>query len=155
MKASKELLRFTVLSVLLAAPALHAADNCGGFYSSEGVYSETVDMANGIKITYFTAHNTTSSGNSAYNGVGGCAGYAHALADGKGWVSGSCTLVSPKGDSWSYSFFEDFAAGGKGAWKGVTGTGAFSANEKSGGWYQSAAAGGKTAVGAWGGTCVK
>jgi hypothetical protein len=154
MKAAKELLGFAVMTALLAAPGAYA-DNCSGFYSSEGGLSETVEMANGIKVTYFTAHNTTSSSDSAYNGVGGCAGYVHVLADGKGWIVGACTLVSVKGDSWSYNFYEDLAGGGKGSWKGVTGTGAFKGNDKASGTYEGMAAGGKTALGKWAGTCAK
>lgn len=148
-------MRFAVLSTCLAAPALHAADNCSGFYGSELVASDNLELANGTKVTFFTNHGTVSSGDSAYNGLGGCAGYVFVTADGKGWVSGSCTRVTANGDNWSYTFFEDLAAGGKGMWKGVTGTGEFVNTARNGGWYQNTGSAAKMATGKWGGTCVK
>lgn len=114
-----------------------------------------MEMANGSKLTFFTNRGSVSSADSGHTGLGGCAGYAYAQADGKGWVSGSCTRVTASGDNWSYSFFEDFAGGGKGAWKGVTGTGQFANNAKSAGWYETTSMAGKMATGKWGGTCVK
>jgi hypothetical protein len=155
MKASKPLLRYALLLAFLPAPALHAADNCSGFYGNELVNSDTVELASGAKITFFSDHGTVSSADSAHNGIGGCGGYVYATADGKGWAAGSCTRVDAKGDNWSYSFFEDLSANGKGSWKGITGTGRFAGNEKSAGWYQGTAMAGKTSTGKWGGTCVK
>jgi len=155
MRASVKLIRFAILSTFAVAPALHAADNCSGFYGNELVTSETMEMANGSKITFFTDHGSVSSGDSEHTGLGGCAGYVYALADGKGWASGSCTRVAANGDNWSYSFFEDLSAEGKGSWKGVTGTGQFTGNEKSAGWYQATSMAGKMSTGNWGGTCVK
>lgn len=138
-----------------AVPAVHAADNCSGFYGNELVNSDNMELAGGAKITFFSDHGSVSSGDSGYNGLGGCAGYVFVGADGKGWVSGSCTRVAANGDNWSYSFFEDLAAGGKGTWKGVTGTGQFANGSKNSGWYENTGMAGKSSIGKWGGNCVK
>lgn len=155
MRVSRRLIRFAMLSTCLAAPALHAADNCSGFFGSELVASDTVEMANGTKVTFFTNHGSVSSGDSSFNGLGGCAGYIFVAADGKGWLSGSCTRVATNGDNWSYTVFEDLAAGGKGTFKGVTGTGQFASTAKTAGWYERTSSAGKTSSGKWGGTCVQ
>jgi len=146
-----------VFSTCLASPVLHAADNCSGFYGNEMVSSETVVMANGAKITFFTNHGSVSSADSAYNGLGGCGGYFYVGSDGKGWASGSCTRVDASGDNWSYSFYEDLAANGRGTWKGVTGTGKFANTSGNSGWYQvtGIAGEGKMSTGTWGGTCAR
>jgi hypothetical protein len=155
MRASIKLIRVAMLSTCLAAPMLHAADNCSGFYGNELVNSDTVEVANGGKITFFSDHGSVSSSDSAYNGLGGCAGFVYAQADGKGWVSGSCTRVAANGDNWSYTFFEDLADGGKGLWKAVKGTGQFAKNVSNNGWYQNTGSAGKMSTGKWGGTCAK
>jgi hypothetical protein len=153
MKSTKKLVCFGLLSSCFAPPALYAADNCSGYYGNEMASSETIELSKGNKVTFFTNHETVSSGDSAYTGLGGCGGYVFAAPDGKGWVSGSCTLVAANGDTWSYTFTEELGAG-RGTWKAGNGTGQF-ANKNNSGWYEYAAAAGKMSTGKWGGTCVK
>ena len=154
MNNATRLVCFGLLSSCFAAPALYAADNCSGYYGNEMASSETVELSKGIKVTFFTNHETVSSGNSAYNGLGGCGGYVLATPDGKGWVSGSCTLVAANGDTWSYTFTEELGAG-RGNWKAGKGTGQFAKGGNNTGWYEYTAAAGKMSTGTWGGTCAQ
>ena len=153
MKSTARLACVGVLCSCFAAPALRAADNCSGYYGSEGATSETVELSKGVKVTYFTSHETVSSGDSAYNGLGGCGGYVIAGPDGKGWVAGSCTVVAANGDTWSYTFTEELGSG-RGAWKAGQGTGQFAKSSNNSGWYEHTAMAGKMDTGKWGGTCA-
>ena len=140
---------------LLGSGSVVAADNCTGTFKNVPGTSETIEGANGSKITFFSDRGQVTSADAGYNGSGGCAGYAYAMADGKGWAAGSCTYLTASGDNWSYSFFEDFADGGKGKWQGVAGTGQFAKNARTSGWYQTANSSDKGSDGTWGGNCPK
>jgi len=151
MNSAKKAIWSCMLSSCVIATELYAADNCTGYYGNEMASSETIELSKGNKVTFFTNHETVSSGDSAYNGLGGCGGYVLVGADGKGWASGSCTLVAANGDTWSYNFTEELGTG-VGTWKAGKGTGQF-ANKNNSGWYKTTAAAGKLGTGTWGGTC--
>jgi hypothetical protein len=154
MMSTKKLVCFGLLSSCLAAPALYAADNCSGYYGAEGASGETVELSKGNKATFWTSHETVSSGNSAYNGLGGCGGYTIVSPDGKGWVAGACTVVAANGDTWSYTFMEELGTG-RGTWKAGNGTGQFAKASNNSGWYEHTTQAGKLDTGKWGGTCAQ
>lgn len=140
---------------LLGSGSVVAADNCTGTFKNVPGTSETIDVANGGKITFFNDRGTIDSGDSGYIGGGGCAGVAYAMPDGKGWAAGSCSKLTASGDNWTYSFYEDFADNGKGKWQGLAGTGQFAKNARTSGWYQTANMSDQGSDGTWGGNCPK
>src|SRR5262249_54213253 len=136
MRMSAKISCLLVAAACSGAPYVSIAkDNCSGYYGNEMASSETVELSKGNKVTFFTNHETVSSGDSPYNGLGGCGGYVFVGTDGKGWAAGSCTLVSANGDTWSYTFTEELVAGG-GTWKAGTGTGQFANEKNNSGWYK-------------------
>jgi hypothetical protein len=153
MNSARKLLWLGLLSSYFGAP-VYAADNCSGFFANEMASSETVELSQGNKVTVFTNHNSVSSGDSPYNGLGGCGATVIVMPDGKGWASGSCTLVAANGDSWTYTFSEEVGAG-RGTWKAGNGSGQFAKGSKNSGWYEYTVAAGKMASGRWGGTCAQ
>ena len=153
MNSTKKLIWTCLLSSCVVT-SLYAADNCTGYYGNEMASSETIELSKGVKVTFFTNHETVSSGDSPYNGLGGCAGFLMVGADGKGWASGNCGLVAANGDTWSYTFNEEIGAG-RGTWKAGKGTGKFANEEKNTGWYETTTAAGKLNTGKWGGTCLQ
>src|SRR5579859_4109600 len=80
-----------VLLLALAWSHSSLADNCSGNWSNVTVSAETLEVAKGHTVTYFVARGSTTSANSAFNGVGECGGYALATPDGKVRVAGICT----------------------------------------------------------------
>jgi hypothetical protein len=146
---------FITLISLLGSGSVIAEDNCTGTYKDVPASTETIEGPNGSKITFFSNRGMVSSGDSAYNGSGGCSGIMYQMADGKGWASGSCAQLTTSGDNWSYTFFEDLAENGKGTWQGVAGTGKHANNAQSAGWYTAVNMSDKGSDGKWGGSCAK
>lgn len=127
------------------------SDNCNGNFSNVSVSAETLEVATGHTVTYFVSRGTTTSANSAFNGVGECGGYALATPDGKVRVAGVCTRKMKDGSSESDVFALEPGAD-RGTWKMVAGTGVFAGKSNSG-WWQSVITDGKAELGIWGGNC--
>ena len=127
------------------------ADNCNGNWSNVTVSAETLEVAKGHTVTYFVSRGSTTSANSAFNGVGECGGYALATPDGKVRVAGICTRKMNDGTSESDVFTLEPGAE-RGTWKQVAGTGVL-ADKHYAGWWQSVISDGKAEMGIWGGNC--
>ena len=140
-----------VLLLALAWSHSSLADNCSGNWSNVTVSAETLEVAKGHTVTYFVARGSTTSANSAFNGVGECGGYALATPDGKVRVAGICTRKMNDGASESDVFALEPGAE-RGTWKQVAGTGVL-ADKHYSGWWQSVISDGKAEMGIWGGTC--
>ena len=138
------------LTGFASVPAL--ADNCNGRFTNVGQSAETIDLGNGHTLTVFSARGSSTSENTAHNGVGGCGGYVLSTPDGKTRMAYSCVRKNKDGDSWS-------DAGGiepgatKGTWAQTGGTGVFAAGKKNSGWWQATVDDGKVTSGVWSGTC--
>src|SRR4051812_34206848 len=70
-----------LLGALLTAPTAFAADDCTGHFTNVGMSSETFEIDNGHKVTYFVATGSATSENSTDNAVGRCGGYGLTLPD--------------------------------------------------------------------------
>ena len=140
-----------LLGALVTGPTVYAADGCTGHFTNVGMSSETFEIDNGHKVTYFVATGSATSENSADNAVGRCGGYALTLPDGKQVWRGVCVRKTKDGDSWADEWaFEPGAT--RGTWKLVQGTGAF-ANKNWSGWWEPIVSEGKISMGKWGGNC--
>jgi hypothetical protein len=141
-----------LLSSVLLAPAVHAADNCTGHFHNVSQNAETAEIAKGFTLTTFTFHSLTSSDNSANNAMGSCSGYALSTPDGKTRLAGICARKTKNGDNWADTWVTDPGSGDRGTWKLVEGSGVFAGKSWSG-WWRIDQSEGKLTNGSWGGTC--
>src|SRR4051812_16598447 len=123
MEHRKSIISACVIVAGLAVPAAGRADNCSGRFNNVGVHAETFEVAKGHSVTAFALRSSSTSENSIFNAVGGCAGYALAMPDGKLRVIGVCARKNKDGDSYSDEWGLEPGAQ-RGWWKvaGATGT---------------------------------
>lgn len=127
------------------------ADDCAGRWTNVTQSAETLDLGKGHTLTIFVARGSSTSDNSAHNGVGQCGGYILATPDGKSRMAYACARKNKDGDSWSDSGGME-PGSDRGTWKQVGGTGVF-AEKTNSGWWQAVVDDGKATTGTWGGTC--
>jgi len=140
-----------VATVGLVAYSAAQADNCTGRANNVAISSETIEVAKGHTLTFFSFYRITSSENSPNNATGKCGGYLMTTPDGKTRLVGSCARKTKDGDSWSDELLLEPGAQ-RGTWKLVGGTGVF-AGMKASGWWQPLADDGKLSTATWGGNC--
>lgn len=149
MERSKSVVMAFVAVAGLAIPLAGRADNCSGRFNNVGVHAETIEVGKGHSVTSFAARSSSTSENSVFNGVGGCAGYALAMPDGKLRLIGVCARKNKDGDSYSDEWGLEPGAQ-RGWWKISAGTGVFAAKTGASGWWQAIVDDGKVTMGSWG-----
>src|SRR5262245_20651676 len=101
MKGSKSVAVTAAVIAGIVVPLAVRAENCSGRFNNVGSHAETIEVAKGHTVTSFAARSSSTSDNSIFNGVGGCAGYALTMPDGKLRLIGVCARKNKDGDSYS------------------------------------------------------
>jgi hypothetical protein len=149
MKLSKSGVVAFVAIVGPVVPAVAHADNCNGRFNNVGIQAETIEVAKGHTVTSFALRSSSTSENSAFNAIGGCAGYALAMPDGKLRLIGVCVRKNKDGDSYSDEWGLEPGAQ-RGWWKISAGTGVYAGKTGTSGWWQAILDDGKVTMGNWG-----
>lgn len=124
---------------------------CTGRWTNVAQSAETLDLGKGHTLTIWSARGSSTSDNSAHNGIGQCGGYALTTPDGKTRVAYACARKNKDGDSWSDAGGIEPGAD-RGTWKQTGGTGPF-AGKNNGGTWQAVVDDGKVTTGTWTGNC--